>query len=340
MKYRVNGRAWALGVAIAAGAGAGGGAILMGGCRAQGDVQEGAPPAGDGEVKHAPGSLAYDRSMWQQLLRDHASIRRVVRHTESGVEAVTESEDPEVAARIRDHAHAMQERMKNGAQVRVWDEVFREMFEAHGKILIEVTDLPKGVMIKETSEDPGALALLRSHAMGVSAFVREGSAAAQGQTRRFRAGDALPAPELAIGGVPHRFLLTQPDAGQVNGLRGDGVDVIVNFRKPVEHEGYDEAGVVNAAGAAYCNIPYKGAAELTDSVIDATREAIKAADERGETAALHCRTGNRIGPGWAAYRVLDQKIPLEQAVSEARAMQMTDVEMEKRVREYIAARGG
>lgn len=284
-------------------------------------------------------SVAKDRDGWQQLLSDHAAIRRTLLHSEKDgrgiVEATTESDDPIVAARIIEHAKAMQARMKVGAQVRFWDPVFAELFKKHGAVTIDVTPTDKGVKIVESSADPQAVALLRSHAMGVSEFVREGHKAAPRQTPKFKAGDPLPAPELAIGGVPHRFILTQPDAGQLAGLKSAGVDVVINFRKPAEHPDYNEQAAATGTGMTYCNLPYAGAAEVTDELLDSARAAIKAADEKGDTAALHCRTGNRVGPGWAAYRALDKGIPVEQAIAEAKAMQMVDPLMESKTRDYI-----
>lgn len=280
-------------------------------------------------------SVAKDRDMWQELLGAHTKIRRTVRHTESGVEAVTESDDPAVAAKIIEHAKAMQARMKVGAQVRFWDPVFAELFKKHGAVTIDVTPTGKGVKIVESSADPDAVALLRSHAMGVSEFVREGHTAAPRETPKFKAGNPLPPPELAIGGVPHRFILMQPDAGQLAGLKAAGVDVVINFRKPAEHPEYNEQGAAAETGLAYCNLAYFGAAEITDELLASSRAAIKAADEKGDTAALHCRTGNRIGPGWAAYRALDKGIPVEQAIAEANALQMVDPLMESKTRDYI-----
>lgn len=280
-------------------------------------------------------SVAKDRDMWQELLGANTKIRRTVRHTETGVEAVTESDDPAVAAKIIEHTKAMQARMKVGAQVRFWDPVFAELFKKHGAVSIEVTPTDKGVKIVESSADPEAVVLLRSHAMGVSEFVREGFKAAPRQTSKFKVGDPLPAPELAIGGVPHRFLLTQPDAVQLAGLKSAGVAVVINFRKPAEHPEYNEQAAAASTGLTYCNLPYAGAAEITDELLDSARAAIKAADEKGDTAALHCRTGNRIGPGWAAYRALDKGVPVEQAIAEAKAMQMVDPLMETKTRDYI-----
>lgn len=285
-----------------------------------------------------PGTLAYDRGVWHQLLSDHTKIRRIVRFTETGIEATTESDDPEVAARIINHAKSMQERVTSGAQVRVWDPVFAELFKRHEKVALDVATTEKGVMIKESSSDPDTLLLLRSHALGVNEFIRSGIARAE--TRRLMVGDPMPVSEVAIGGVAHRFLMTQPEGEQVTLLKSSGVDTLVNFRKAAEHANYDEASAARHADLGYCNLPYAGPPELTDELFDQARAAIRDADKGGRTAALHCRTGNRVGPGWAAYRVLDQRIPLEQALSEARAIGTRDPLMECKIREYVRRRAG
>lgn len=134
------------------------------------------------ETGPQPGTLAYDKSVWISLLHDHQKIRREVHHIDNGVEAVTESDDPDVAARIIDHAKAMQLRMKHGSQVRVWDPVFVDLFDNHDKISLEVTPTAKGVRIRETSDDPKVVELLRAHAVGVTDFVNEGTAASQRET--------------------------------------------------------------------------------------------------------------------------------------------------------------
>lgn len=315
---------------------------LMAGCAgstsSQNEAKADQPATQASAKKAAPGTLEYDKNLWHQLLTEHANIRRTVKHTSNGVEALTESDDPATAAKITEHAKAMQARMKSGSRVRVWDPVFAELFAKHGAVKIEVTPTAKGVKIVESSDDPEAVALLRSHAMGVSTFVREGFASSPNETLRYKVGDPVPVDEVAIGGVKHRILLGQPDAAQLAALQAEGMSTVVNFRKAAEHAEYDEQGATVGAGMEYCNIAYKGDVELTDEVIDASRAAIKAGDAKGEAIVLHCRTGNRAGPGWAAYRVLDKNVTVEQAISEARAMQMVDPKMEARTREYIQRR--
>jgi len=151
---------------------------LLAGCQNSAPKPQ-SQPAPAAQTGPQPGSLAYDKAVWISLLHDHQKIRREVHHIDNGVEAVTESDDPDVAARIIDHALAMQLRMKEGAQVRVWDPVFVDLFDNHDKITLEVTPTAKGVRIRETSDDPKVVELLRAHAVGVSDFVAEGTAASQ-----------------------------------------------------------------------------------------------------------------------------------------------------------------
>lgn len=285
-----------------------------------------------------PGTLAYDRGVWHELLDKHTAIRRVVRHTPEGVEAVTESDDPAVAAKIRDHAFAMQARMRTGSRVRVWDPVFEEMFARHDAFTIDVKPTEKGVSISERASDQESLALMRAHAIGVSEFVRGGFGVSGRETPRFDPASPLPAPELVIGGVPHRFLLTQPDAAQIHALAHEGVRTVVNFRPHHEHPTYDEQAAAASAGITYVNLPYAGADELTDAILDSARATLRDAKASNAVVALHCRSGNRAGPAWAAYRVLDEGVPLDQALREAKAMQMRDPALETRVRAYVAAR--
>jgi len=301
----------------------------------------GPPPAEQAAADPYPGvnTVARDRGVWQRLLSEHAKIRRVLKHSEKDgvgiVESLTESDDPEVAAQIKDHALAMQARMKVGATVRVWDPVFRELFEQYANVKLDVTPTDKGVRIVETSADPRTIALMRAHAIGVSAFVRHGHAVAGEETPRLHATDSLPPDEVAIGGLPHRFLLSHPTPPQIDLLRAEGVDRFLNFRPHAEHPAYNESTVATSIGATYGNIPFTDAQDLTDDVLAASRAEYSAAAKQGFTLALHCRTGNRVGPGLAAYLALDRDVPVERAIDAAKAVGMVDPLFESITRDYI-----
>ncbi|TVR99826.1 MAG: hypothetical protein EA423_12095 [Phycisphaerales bacterium] len=68
-------------------------------------------------------------------------------YTERGVEATTESDDPEVIARLQDHAVSMKARMEAGARVRAWDPIFVELFARHKAVELRVEKTDKGVKI-------------------------------------------------------------------------------------------------------------------------------------------------------------------------------------------------
>lgn len=283
--------------------------------------------------------VSEDRAVWMQLLRNHDKIRRTLLHRQEGdlgiVEAITESDDPAIAALIIDHGLSMQNRMKAGAQVRIWDPVFRELFERHELVELEVFVTDKGVRIVESSRDPETIALLRSHAMGVSDFVREGPPANRRETWRLPVGAPLPPSEVAIGGVPHRFLLMQPSVEQLSMLESFGVDRIVNFRKATEPGTYDEKAAAEAIEVEYCGLPYKEGEELTDELLLAARDEYRNAAANGTTLALHCRTGNRVGPGWAMYLALDRGFSVDEAIAAAKTVGMVDPLYESIVREAI-----
>ncbi len=285
-----------------------------------------------------PGTRAYDMQIWHSLLRDHTKIRRVVRHLPKGVDATTESDDPDVASRIIEHGRAMQERVATGAPVRMWDPVFADLFAKHEAIHLEITTTANGVRIIETSVDPEVVALLRSHAMGVSEFVRSGFDAAPKATPRLTANDPIPANEATLGGIPHRFLLEQPSAAHFEAAHKGGVSMAINFRPAREQAGLNESAIATDAGMTYCNVPYSGPVDLTDEVLDQGRAAIVAAETNASPALMHCRTGNRVGPAWAAYRVLDKKMPIEAAIAEAHTVGMVDPLLESMLRDYLRRR--
>lgn len=142
----------------------------LGGCA--GGQQRGASAA---EAAPAPGTLAYDKSVFGALLDDHAKIKRTVREIPGGIEATTESDDPAVAARLRDHVGAMKSRIEQGRRLRQWDPIYVAVFDEAEKITLEVEATPRGVRVRETSGDERVAGLIRAHARVVSGFVEHGA---------------------------------------------------------------------------------------------------------------------------------------------------------------------
>lgn len=143
----------------------------------------------------------------------------------------------------------------------------------------------------------------------------------------------------SIGSVPrltrsgNLFFAGQPAPDDLPALREAGVTRIINLRHQAEMGGFDEAAAARANGIEYVSLPWNGPSELTDAVIDRARELLISSDE---TTLVHCASSNRVGAVWLPFRVLDQGVPLEQAVAEARDAGMRSPEYEAVARDYIA----
>jgi hypothetical protein len=115
-----------------------------------------------------------DRAVYQYLLSQGPSIERRVTFTESGVETLTESAVPEVAAKIKEHVHAMKGRVEDVRPIRMRDPLFAAIFENAEAISMKVEETERGVRVTESSEHPYVVKLIQEHAKVVSNFVKYG----------------------------------------------------------------------------------------------------------------------------------------------------------------------
>jgi len=122
----------------------------------------------------APGTVAYDKSVFSSLFDNHGTITRSVREIDGGIEATTESGDPAVAALLQDHINAMKDRLETGRRIRQWDPIYVAMFDEGKLIKLDIERTPTGIRVRETSTDPKVVDLIRAHGVVVSSFVREG----------------------------------------------------------------------------------------------------------------------------------------------------------------------
>lgn len=158
-----------------------------------------------------------DRETLHALLSGHAGITRSFREIPGGIESETTAADPELARRLRSHVPEMKARLEEGRPVRRWDPVFAALFERADRIRMEVEEIPGGVRVRETSEDPETTALIRAHAARVSEFVAEGFATVHEPTP-LPAGVAAPATGAGAGPAAG----TGPRAGHRHGHHGHG----------------------------------------------------------------------------------------------------------------------
>lgn len=138
-------------------------------CRGAGMGQGRGMAAGRMDESHAE-----DMAVFRFLLDNRDAIRREVKELTDGIESVTESDDPEIAAKIREHVAAMYRRVKENRPIHARDPLFAEVFRHAEAIEMEMTATENGLRVKETSKDPYVVELIKAHAKVVDAFIENG----------------------------------------------------------------------------------------------------------------------------------------------------------------------
>jgi hypothetical protein len=110
------------------------------------------------------------------LFANHGSIKRTVANLPDGIRTVTESDDPQVAALIKEHVASMHERVARGDDpgLPIESPSLRAIFKNYQKIQTRVEQTAKGIAVVQTSNEPTVVADLQQHASEVTDFVREG----------------------------------------------------------------------------------------------------------------------------------------------------------------------
>lgn len=141
---------------------------------------------GRGRGKGGPGfhggrqdpTFEVDHKVIHFLLENGHKIRRQVKNLNNGIETLTESDDPRIAAKIQEHVAAMYDRLEDDRPIHMRDPLFRELFRHTDKIEMKSEETKKGIRVVETSKDAYVVKLLQEHAKVVSLFIKNGRAEA------------------------------------------------------------------------------------------------------------------------------------------------------------------
>ncbi len=117
-----------------------------------------------------------DHAGFQFLLAHREQIHRTVSVRPDGVETLTESDAPDVAAAIVTHVRAMAERMKTGRPIHARDPLFAAIFQNAEAITVDIQPTEHGARVLETSTDPWVAKLIQAHAEVVTQFLEHGHA--------------------------------------------------------------------------------------------------------------------------------------------------------------------
>jgi hypothetical protein len=130
-----------------------------------------------GAVMAQSGGRGMPREAQEQihaLFEGHKKIRREVVQTKDGYTAVTESDDPKMAAALKKHVKQMAERLESGLRVRRWDPAFAEYVAYYDEMSHQFEATAKGVKATVRGKTDVAIKVAQNHAAVVSAFAAHG----------------------------------------------------------------------------------------------------------------------------------------------------------------------
>lgn len=120
------------------------------------------------------GMPAESKEAIHRLFDGHKSITRDLKLTDKGYEAVTESDNADIARAIKKHVAQMSERLESGLMVRRWDPAFAEYVSHYADIKHEFKPTKKGIRVVVTGKTPEAIKVAQNHAKVLADFVSKG----------------------------------------------------------------------------------------------------------------------------------------------------------------------
>lgn len=115
-----------------------------------------------------------DMQLFHYLLANKDKITREVKNLPDGIDTVTQSKDPEVAAKLKAHVASMLKRMEEGRPIHARDPLFAELFRNAKKVTVKMESFAEGVHVIETSDDEYTVKLLHEHGRVVNLFIQNG----------------------------------------------------------------------------------------------------------------------------------------------------------------------
>jgi hypothetical protein len=129
-----------------------------------------------GRVRHDR-AFASDMHLVRDMLFNHDRIKRTVTSLSDGIRTVTESDDPQVAQKIKAHVASMVQRLSEGKEFNLFSKTIPVLFDNRDKIKTTVETTAKGSVVTQTSTDAKVVTALQEHATEVDELVREGMVA-------------------------------------------------------------------------------------------------------------------------------------------------------------------
>jgi hypothetical protein len=129
---------------------------------------------GEGGGKGGQEGIEADRELFHFLLDHRDQITRKVSPLDNGIESVTESDDPVLVGKLREHVESMHRRLLEGKAIHRRDPLFAAIFDHAKEIELKVEPTEKGLRVVETSSNPDVVKLIQQHAQTVTFFLENG----------------------------------------------------------------------------------------------------------------------------------------------------------------------
>ena len=122
------------------------------------------------------------------------------------------------------------------------------------------------------------------------------------------------------------FVAGQPTQRALREMKARGVTTVVNLRTPEEMRSavrFDEPALIAELGMRYVYLPVRGNAEFPYSPATLAKFAEAVSSANGKVL-LHCTIAWRASHLWAAYLIKERGIPVDEALANARAINLMD----------------
>jgi hypothetical protein len=148
------------------------------------------------------GATPADMSLYMDMFNRHTEITRKVEEIPGGVRTTTQSDAPDLAARLHEHVSSMYSHLGQGSEVMCMSHSLPTLFRNAGSYRRQLTLTPTGVIAEETSDDPALTDAIRAHAREVTGFVRDGMPAMMQGMMGWPGGMTSPGGMMGPGGPP------------------------------------------------------------------------------------------------------------------------------------------
>lgn len=136
--------------------------------------------------------------------------------------------------------------------------------------------------------------------------------------------------------VGNFWIAEQPTERDLIWMRDNAVTMVIDVRTREEDRGFDERAYVIGLGMMYSPAPLEVSQDYTIRYFDIIRQTLR--DRAGEPTLIHGDSANRAAAVWMTYRVLDDKIPYAEALSEARIAGLDNEDTLAMVDQYLLDR--